>query len=309
MCFSLQPRAIFPHLNFKKWSETVSFLRFWLENVLLATAACNFSTSQLQKVVRPWGVLYILTWKCASRNSGVQFFHIATSKSAPRPSVFLRFCTILTSKCASRYSGVQFFHIATSKSAPRPSVFYDFDFKMCFSLQRRAIFHVSSQQLYLRTRRFSEVTFRPSRHTNHWKTQHFATSLTFRACASSFYSLSRHCIFFLLTLLLFSAFSIFWLCFSALLFQLSILSEVRLLNFLRSYIPSLKLTVRTWKWMVGILVSLWDALFSGAMLVSGSVSPVKSIWASKAAWSVTWTMKSWVVDRDPYIMAYEIIPI
>ena len=52
MCFSPQRRAIFPHRNFKKWSETVSFLRFWLENVLLAIAACNFSTSQLQKVVR-----------------------------------------------------------------------------------------------------------------------------------------------------------------------------------------------------------------------------------------------------------------
>ena len=28
----------------------------------------------------------------------------------------------------------------------------------------------------------------------------------------------------------------------------------------------------TWKWMVGILVSLWDGLFSGAMLVLGRVS-------------------------------------
>ena len=39
-------------------------------------------------------------------------------------------------------------------------------------------------------------------------------------------------------------------------------------------IPSLKLTVRTWKWMVGILLSYWDGLFSGAnlLLVSGSVS-------------------------------------
>ena len=31
------------------------------------------------KVVREWGVLYILTWKCASRHNGVQFFisHLA----------------------------------------------------------------------------------------------------------------------------------------------------------------------------------------------------------------------------------------
>ena len=88
MCFSLQRRAIFQHLNFKKWSEHAVFCTFWLANVLLATAACHFSTSQLQKVVRPWHVLYILTWKCASRYSGAQFFNIATSKSGPNPSVF-----------------------------------------------------------------------------------------------------------------------------------------------------------------------------------------------------------------------------
>ena len=105
MCFSLQRRAIFRHRNFQKWSENAVFCTFWLENVLLATAACNFSTSQLQKVVRTWCVLYILT-----------------------------------SKCASRYSGVQFFHIWTSNSGPNMQCFEHFDFKMCFSLQRRAIF-------------------------------------------------------------------------------------------------------------------------------------------------------------------------
>ena len=78
---------------------------FWLQNVILATAACIFSTSQLQKVVRACSVLYILTWKCASR-----------------------------------YSGVQFFHIWTSKSGPNMQCFVHFDFKMCFSPQRRAIF-------------------------------------------------------------------------------------------------------------------------------------------------------------------------
>ena len=107
MRFSPQRRAIFRHRNFKKWPEPVSFLAFWLWNVLLATAACNFSTSQLQKVVRPWHVLYILTWKCASRYSGVQFFHIG----------------------------------------PNLTCFVHFDFKMRFSLQRRAIFLVSSAEL------------------------------------------------------------------------------------------------------------------------------------------------------------------
>ena len=171
-CFSPQRRAIFPDRNFKKWSEPVSFLTFWLWNVLLATEACNFSTSQLQKVIRPWGVLYILTLKCSPR-----------------------------------YSGVQFFHIATSKSGPSMQCFVHFDFKMCFSLQRSAIFHFSAQQLPPHPPRYTEVTFRPRPPTNHWKIQHFVTSLTFRACGSSFYWFSRNCIFFLLNLLFFSAFS------------------------------------------------------------------------------------------------------
>ena len=48
--------------------------------MLRATTACTFSTSQLQKVVRTWCVLYILTWKCASRHNGVHFFisHLAS---------------------------------------------------------------------------------------------------------------------------------------------------------------------------------------------------------------------------------------
>ena len=104
MHFSPQRRAIFQHLNFKKCSGADSFLAFSLQNVLLATAACNFSTSQLQKVARTCSVLHILTWKCASRHSGVQFFNISTSKSGLRMSVF----SIFTSKCASRHSGVQF---------------------------------------------------------------------------------------------------------------------------------------------------------------------------------------------------------
>ena len=82
-------------------------------------------------------------------------------------------------------------------------------------------FFLCPLQSYLRTRRFSEVTFRPRRHTKHWKTQHFATSLTFRACWSSFFP---HLLIFFL---------------AALLFQLSILSEVRLLNFLRLILPSM----------------------------------------------------------------------
>ena len=70
--------------------------------MLRATTACTFWTSQLPKVVGTWCVLYILTWKCASHHSGVQFF-------------------------------------------------------------------ISHLARWLRTRRFSEPTFRPSGATNHWK--------------------------------------------------------------------------------------------------------------------------------------------
>ena len=97
-----------------------------------------------------------------------------------------QFLTLLTSKCASHHNGVQFF------IAPVAS--------------------------WLRTRRFSEPTFRPSGATNHWKKTVFRDFPTF----------SRICIFFLLI------FSLLTLLTSA--FQLSILSEVSLLNFLRSYI-------------------------------------------------------------------------
>ena len=74
MCFAPQRRALFWHLNFQKWSGAGVFCTFSLRNVLRATTACTFSTSQLPKVVREWCVLDILTWKCASHHNGVQFF-------------------------------------------------------------------------------------------------------------------------------------------------------------------------------------------------------------------------------------------
>ena len=164
MCFAPQWRALFRYLNFKKWSEPGVFCTFWLGNVLRATTACTFSTSQLPKVVRTPGVFNILTWKCASRHNGVHFF----------------------------------------------------------------ISHLAS---WLRTRRFSEPTFRPSGATNHWK----------NTVNRDFPTFSRICIFFFLTLslLLFSLliflFSLPLPCSAS---HLSILSEVWLLNFLRLVVSS-----------------------------------------------------------------------
>ena len=112
MCFAPQRRALFRHRNVQKWSGPGVFCTFWLANVLRATTACTFSTSQRTKVVRD-----------------------------------RQFLTLLTSKCASRHNGVHFFDISTSKSGPRPSVFNTFDFEMCFAPQRRALFrHLNFQK-------------------------------------------------------------------------------------------------------------------------------------------------------------------
>ena len=74
MCFAPQRRALFQHVNFQKCSDVGVFCTFWLGNVLRARTACTFLISQLPKVVRTWGVLYIFTSKCASRHNSVQVF-------------------------------------------------------------------------------------------------------------------------------------------------------------------------------------------------------------------------------------------
>ena len=116
---------------------------FWLGNVLCATTAYTFSSSQLPKVLRTWGDFSFFTCKCASRHNGVHFFDSSTSKSAPN----LVFFDILTWKCASCHNDVQFF-----------------------------ISHLAS---WLCTRRFSEPTFQPSGATNHWKNTMFRDFPTF----------------------------------------------------------------------------------------------------------------------------------
>ena len=103
MCFAPQRRALFRHLIFQKWSEPLVFLPFRLRNVLRATTASTFLTSQLPKVVREWCVLNIFTWKCASRHNGVHFFNISTSKSGSNAVCFAHFnlemCFAPTTAC------------------------------------------------------------------------------------------------------------------------------------------------------------------------------------------------------------------
>ena len=100
------------HLNVKRWSEHVVFFTFWLRNVLHATTACTFSTSQLPKAAQTCGAF-----------------------------------NIFASNRASRHNGVHFFDMSISKSGPSMVCFAHFYLEMCFAPQRRAIFHLSSGQL------------------------------------------------------------------------------------------------------------------------------------------------------------------
>ena len=208
--------------------------------------ACTFSTSEPPKGVRTLSVFNILTFKCASRHNGMHFFRHLNLQKWSDNGVF---CTILTWKCASRHNGVH-------STSQLPKVvrtwcdFVHFDLEMCFAPQRCALFQtsqlpkvvrtwcalyiltwkcasrhngvqffISHLASWLRTRRFSEPTFRPSGATNHW------TNAVFR----DFPTFSRICIFFLLTLSLLPFFLLIFL-FSLPLpcsaFHLSILSEV-----------------------------------------------------------------------------------
>ena len=173
------------HVNHQKWSEHVVFLTCWLRNVLRATTACTFSTCQLPKVVRTRQFFTLLTWKCASRHNSVHFFDISTSKSAPYRVCFVHFdfemCFTPQRRALFRHLNLHIVH---------------FDFEMCFTPQRRPLFRhlnfktcselyiltwtcalrhngvqffISYLATWLRTRRFSEPTFRPSGATNHRK--------------------------------------------------------------------------------------------------------------------------------------------
>ena len=192
MCFAPQTRAIFEHRNFQNDSDNEVFCAFSLANVLRATAACHFWTSQLPKWLRECGVLCILTCKCASRHSRVPFLNIGTSKIGPRLWCFAHF-----------------------------------DLQMCFAPQRRAIFHLSARTATSAPAALARLLFEHQEPRIIEKTQRFATSLTFFTVYLLSSDSTRGCISFLLTWHLLSV----WHLYSA--FQLCILSEVRLLNFLR----------------------------------------------------------------------------
>ena len=223
------------------------------------------TTSQRPKVVREWCVLYILTSTCASRQNGVQFFDISTSKSGPRMVCFVHFdfeMCFAPQRCALfRHLNVQKWpengvfctfwlrHVLRAKTACNfstsqlPKVARSWCVlciltSKCASRHNGMQFFISHLARWLRARRFSEATFRPSGATNHWKNAVFC----------DFPSFSRTCIFFWLFLFcdLFSSTLLFSLALPISVFHLPILLEVWLLNFLRSVLHHTSVRIRSY---------------------------------------------------------------
>ena len=206
MNMSLVAKYIFPdplqmsHACHRFWKcyQTLTFCSLLTRCTI--PCACHAKRHlNVQKWSEPVSFFTLLTSKCASRHNGV---HFSTSQL---PKVVREWCGfyIFTSKCASHHKGVQFF-----------------------------ISHVAR---WLRTRRFSQPTFRPSGATNQWKTEWTATLLPFRAPASSFFWL------FLFSDLLSSS-----LLFSSLTLPTSAFSSVHIVGSLTSKLPLMKRYEQVW---------------------------------------------------------------
>ena len=192
MCFAPQRRALCRHVNFQKWSEHGVLCTFWLGNLLRATTASTFSSSQLPKVVWERQFFTLLTWKSASSPQRRALFRHLNFQKWSDAGVFCAFWlgNVLRATSACNFSSL----IWSDGSAPAA---------------------------------LASLLFDPPEPQIIGKTKWSATFLPFRARAFSFLSL------FLFPDFL-SCSPLLWL-FPPLLFHLSILSEVWLLNFLRLF--------------------------------------------------------------------------
>ena len=190
MCFAPQRRALFRHLNF-------------------------------QKVVRTWCVLYILTWKRASRQNGMHFFDMSTSKSAPNVRCFLLFHLQM---CFAPQRRALFRHLNFQKWSG-PGVFCTFWLGNLLRATTACNFSSLIWPTGSAPAALASLLCDPPEPQIIGKTHCFPTLLPFRAPGSSFFWL-------FLFLLLFS--SLLWL-FSSLLFICPCCRKfaVWLLNFLR----------------------------------------------------------------------------
>ena len=174
------------------------------------------TTSERPKGARTCGVFDILTSKCASRRNGWHFFDMSTSKSAPMLVCFVRFyfetCLAPQRRALFRHlnfqkwSGPGVFCACSLRNELRATTVRTFSTSQlpkvvrtwcalyiltstCASRHNGVQFFISHLASWLRTRGFSEPTFRPSGTTNHSKNTVFRGSIV-----------SRACVFFLLTL-------------------------------------------------------------------------------------------------------------
>ena len=85
MCFAPQRRALFRHLNFQKWSEAGVFCAFWLRNVLRATTACTFSTSQLPEGGPNPSVFNTFDFQMCFAPQRRATFHLSSPQMSPHP--------------------------------------------------------------------------------------------------------------------------------------------------------------------------------------------------------------------------------
>ena len=151
MCFAPQRRALFPHRNFQKWREHVVFCTFWLRNVLRATTACTFSTSELPKVARTCG--FCAFWlRNVLRATTACTFSTSQLPKVVRTWCVLWLANVLRATTACNFSSL----IWPAGSAPAA---------------------------------LASLLFDPPEPQIIGKTQCFATFLPFRASASSFFLL------------------------------------------------------------------------------------------------------------------------
>ena len=210
-----------PAMVFGNVPKLSRFAHFWQGAQSLAPATRNDIWTS-KSGPNPW-CFNILTSKCASRHNGVLFFDISTSKSAPNGKCFLAFslANVLRATTARTFSTSQL-----PKALRTWSVLSFFTCK-CASRHNGVHFFISHLARWLRTRRFSEPTFRPS--GNHKSLEkHSVSRLSY---------LFAHLSFFLLNL------SLLWssLFYSSLLSDSSCLcfSSVHIVGSLTSKLPSI----------------------------------------------------------------------
>ena len=241
-----------------------------------ANAFCDFPTClwSIAPATKKWGQV-------------VRSVAHVTQNHLPKTEVWSCVLDVFTSNCASCHNAVHVLNISSSKSAPMLVCFVRFYFDACFAPQRRALFSTSQLpkvlrtwvllciliskcasrrrgvQFFishlprrLRTRRFSEPTFRPSGATNLRKNTVFRDFATF----------SCTCIFCLLTLsLLWSSFffsSLVWLFPSA-------FSSVDIVGSLASKLPFEQIYYR----------SSWNFCLSWSTFIFSYLHPFLSVFS------------------------------